>query len=59
MSARSGGGRVGSIEARLAHLEVRVAEMDVRVAELSARRDRGDEQMERIPRRLELTDHPL
>jgi uncharacterized coiled-coil protein SlyX len=51
------GGRVGSLETRMAHMEVRLAEMDVRIAELSVKMDRRDEQIERILRRLELTEH--
>jgi hypothetical protein len=32
--------------------------MELQIAELSVRMDRRDEQMERILRRLELTEHP-
>jgi hypothetical protein len=44
------GGRMGNFEVRMAHMEIQIAELSVRM-------DRRDEQMERILRRLELTDH--
>ena len=41
----------------MGNFEVRMAHMELQIAELSVRMDRRDEQMERILRRLELTDH--
>jgi septal ring factor EnvC (AmiA/AmiB activator) len=49
---------VREIRARVGNLEIHIARMEVRLAELSVRMGRRDEPMERILRRLELTEHP-
>jgi hypothetical protein len=46
------------IRARVGNFEIRFSHMGLQMAELSVRTDRRDEQMERILRRLGLSDHP-
>jgi hypothetical protein len=49
---------VREVRGRKGRFEIRLAHMEPTIAERSVRRDRRDEQMERILRRLELSDHP-
>jgi hypothetical protein len=43
---------------RMGHMETRMAHLHPQVAEISVRMDRRDDPMERIMRRLELTEQP-